>query len=582
MRPAPSRDTWEGTAGGCAPRPPEWPGRSRLRRLPFGTYTLIIDQVPKDPYAPPDTGVYRVRVERAAGGLNTEDDATPIAEVATCDYLARRFAAATQEVGGGRRGTGNSGVITIAPPGQVVLERTSVVLDPKWLEVRCFVGLPARGRSINAALAATMLLEELPEIVRSSLLAESLDRGALDTHRQAVEDARALRSQLRPRRLVAFVADGAVLPRVSGIDPHPLTGPGVVPFTSPDSLRVTLDTPHAGPISGMGIPEGITLVVGGGYHGKSTLLAAIAEGVYDHIPGDGRERCVSIDDAISVRAAPGRSVTATDISAFIGCLPDGRDPAAFTTGNASGSTSQAASVTEAIAAGARLLMMDEDSSATNFLVRDARMQRLVPSEDEPITVFLDRVRQLHTDLGISTILVMGGSGDYFDIANQVVQLIGYRVKDVTEAAQLIAAEVPTGRTGEGLNAFEVPASRAPLAEGIDPTNEFGHRSVRAPAAARLVFGREEVDLGDVSELVEPAQTLAIGQAIERLTAEFDGERTLRELIDQVVAEVREHGLEILDPGKRGGLAGFRSLELAAALNRFRSLRMDQVETPNRP
>lgn len=545
----------------------------------FGTYRLVVDQVPKDPYAPPDTGVYRVRVARVSTGLEPEDDATAVGAVATRDYLARCFHAAAVAVGGGRRGTGNSGIITIAPPGQVVLDRTSVALDAQWLEVRCFLGLPGKGRSIDAALAATMVFEELPEIVRRSLLADTLDRGALVTHRQVVEDARALRAQLRPNGLVGFLADGAVLPRATGVDPRPLTGTAVVPFESPDRLRVSLESPHAGPVIGMGIPEGVTLVVGGGYHGKSTMLAAVAEGVYDHIPGDGRERCVTVGDAISVRTAPGRAVTATDISGFIRRLPDGRDPVCFTTGNASGSTSQAASVAEAVEAGARLLIVDEDSSATNFLVRDARMQRLVPPEEESITVFLDRVRQLGSDLGVSTILVMGGSGDYFDVADHIVQLVDYQVRDVTDRAKRIAAEVPTGRTGEGLTVLGAPVPRVPLAEGINPTNEYGHRSVRAPATQRLVFGSEEIDLGDVSELVEPAQTLAVGLAMERLAGEFDSECTLREAIDRVGSEIQEHGLEILDPQRRGGLAWFRGLELAAALNRHRSLHVARGETP---
>ena len=536
-----------------------------------GTFTLVVDQVPKDPYAPPDTGIYRVRVARGATGLDPEDDATVAGSVATRDYVARCFHAATVAAGGGRRGTGNSGIITIAPPGQVVLDRTSVALDSEWLEVRCFIGLPAKGRSVDATLAATMLFEELPEIVRCSLLADTLDRDALVMHRHVVEDARALRAQLRPSGLIAFLADGAVLPRASGVDPRPLTGPGVVPFSSPDRLRVTLDTPHAGPIRGMGIPEGITLVVGGGYHGKSTMLSAVGEGVYEHIPGDGREQCVTVVGASSIKAAPGRAVTATDISGFIGRLPDGRDPACFTTRNASGSTSQAASLAESVEAGARLLLMDEDSSATNFLVRDARMQRLVPVDQEPITVFLDRVKQLSSDLGVSTILVMGGSGDYFDVADHIVQLVDYRARDVTDAAKRIAAEAPTGRTGEGRAALEVPAPRVPLAEGIDPTNEYGHHSVRAPSARRLRFGREEVDLSDVAQLVEPAQALAIGLAIERLAGAFDGHRPLRETIDHLVAEIHENGLQVLDPNQRGGLAGFRGLELAAALNRLRSL-----------
>ena len=210
------------------------------------------------------------------------------------------------------------------------------------------------------------------------------------------------------------------------------------------------------------------------------------------------------------------------------------------------------------------------------------MQRLVPPEEEPITVFLDRVRQLCRDLGVSTILVLGGSGDYFDAADHILQLVTYRGRDVTDTAKRIAARIPTGRTSEALSGLPAPVSRAPLPEGIDPTNQYGHHSVRAPSAQRLVFGDEEIDLTDVSQLAEPAQTLAIGLAVERIAGEFDGQRSLRETIDHVVAEIEEHGLDVLDPNQRGGLAGFRGLELAATVNRLRSLHIGGGDAPVSP
>jgi len=541
----------------------------------FADFTLFADRLQKDPYAPPGTGSYRLIVSRAATGLTVDDLATSTRRVATCDYLARRFAEVAAQVGGRRRGTGHSGLIAIARPGQAVLERTSMVLGPALdvVEVRCFLGLPAHGRTIDGPLAETMLLHELPEIVLRSLLAENLDRAALEAQLSTVEDAQALRAQLRPAGLVAFIADAAVLPRTSGADQRPLTDERAVAFRAPDgALRVTLDAPHAGPVNGLGIPHGVTLLVGGGYHGKSTLLEALAQGVYDHPPGDGREQVVTVPDAAVVRAAPGRAVTGTDISAFIGALPDGTDTRAFITGNASGSTSQAAAVAEAIEAGARLLLIDEDVSASNFLVRDARMQRLVPAEQEPITVLLDRVRQLHDGLGIGSILVMGGSGDYLDVADHVLQLADYQPQDVTARARAVASELPTDRVPT-VGHLDPPADRVPLAEGIDPINEHGHRSVRAPTARRLVFGRTEIDLTDVEQLTEPAQTQAVGEALELIARALDGTATVRQAVGQVMADTARDGLDSLDPDRRGNLAGFRGLELAAALSRLRALRV---------
>ena len=101
----------------------------------------------------------------------------------------------------------------------------------------------------------------------------------------------------------------------------------------------------------MGIRKGITLIVGGGYHGKSTLLKALEAGVYNHIAGDGREFVITDDTAFKLRAEDGRSITGVDISPFIKNLPNKKDTVHFSTEDASGSTSQAANLMEALESG---------------------------------------------------------------------------------------------------------------------------------------------------------------------------------------------------------------------------------------
>ncbi|MBW3664373.1 MAG: ABC-ATPase domain-containing protein [Actinobacteria bacterium] len=537
----------------------------------FERFDLDIDRVPSDPYAPPGTGVFRVRVPNAGVGLTEDDLATPARDVAVRDHLCRRFHAAAERLSGGRRGTGWSGVITVARPGQAVLDRNAVLIAHGVVELRAFVGLPARGRRIDADLAATVLLEELPTIVAASLSADTLDRGQLERHVRTVEDARSLRAQLTDAGLVAFLADEAVLPRASGVDDRPL-GDGAIPLASPDALRMTLEAPHAGAVTGIGIRRGVTVIVGGGYHGKSTLLAALGAGVYDHIAGDGRERCVSLPETFPARAAPGRSVAGVDISAFIQGLPDGRDTTRFTTPNASGSTSQAAAISEAIEAGAQVLLVDEDSSATNLLVRDARMQALVAREDEPITVLLDRVRDLHDQLGVSTVLVLGGAGDYLDVADHVIQMVGFAPREVTQRAREVAAALPSRRRAEAATSLRPPRSRIPAPGTIETHNEHGKRRVRPVARDRIVIGSGELDLRDVADqLTEPAQTATVAAAIERLADALDGSTTVVDAVGELFAEVSSDGLDALDEHRRGRLAEVRALDIAAALNRLRTL-----------
>ncbi|MFP4623357.1 MAG: P-loop domain-containing protein, partial [Gemmatimonadota bacterium] len=383
-------------------------------------------------------------------------------------------------------------------------------------------------------------------------------------------------AQLRDHRLIAFVAEGAALPRRSGIDDRPLERERVVPFRPPESLAVTLEAPNSGRIKGLGVPEGVTLIVGGGYHGKSTLLRALERGVYDHVPGDGRERVVTVDTAVKVRAEDGRRVAGTDISNFIGRLPGGDDTTHFHTENASGSTSQAAAIVEALEVGATALLLDEDTSATNFMIRDARMQRLIAAEHEPITPFIDRARQLHREGGISTVVVVGGSGDYFDVADTVVAMREYVPGEVTAEARSIADALATERTAEG-GPWKAIRRRCPQPRSIDASRGRRSVSIRVRARDRVDFGTRTVELAAVEQLVETAQTRAIANALvwgrER---GIDGANDLATAVAEVMAAIEREGLVAIHPHGIGELAAFRRFELAAFLNRLRTLRVEDA------
>ncbi|MFA6033729.1 MAG: ABC-ATPase domain-containing protein [Myxococcota bacterium] len=537
----------------------------------YNRFQLHIDQVPKDPYAPPGSGVFRVTVPQADAGFPDAYSALPARCIVFRDFLARQFHNACRLLCPGRRGTGNSGLIAITEPSQEILDRTSVQVDGGNIQVRFFLGLPASGRNIDARTADTMLFDELPRIVESALFAANLDLNSLERHIHTSEDAEHIRKQLPRLGLVAFIADGSVLPRSSGIDPQPLQGEAVIPFKSPEELRVSMDLPHAGIIKGMGIPIGVTLIVGGGYHGKSTVLQALELGIYNHIPGDGRELCVCLPTTVKVRATSGRSITNTDISAFINNLPLRQDTTSFSTQNASGSTSQAAFIAESLEAGARVLLMDEDTCAANLMIRDHRMQQLVARNQEPITAFVDRVRQIHQELGVSTVLVMGGSGDYLDVADCVIQMVDFEPQDATNRARDVANALPSQRMNESVDSLPRPRDRSPDGKALDPRNEYGHFRISAQNTHHLILGQTEIDLSDVEQIMEAAQARAIGHAMDYSKRYMDGHIPLREVVGRVIDDVDRSGLDVLDPRHVGDLAGFRGLELAAALNRVRGL-----------
>ncbi|HEX6939251.1 MAG TPA: ABC-ATPase domain-containing protein [Longimicrobiales bacterium] len=540
-------------------------------------FTLHIDHVQGDPFAEPSR--LRATVKPASARFPEWAYATATRRVATADFL-NRVLHAELAARSGDAGSGRSGELRVLRPGQQVLPRTSVTVDERGTVVARFrAGLPARGRTVLGTRAARLLTGDVVEAIERALLFEALDDAALRTHLETVEDARALRDQLEAHGLVAFVADGAILPRRSGVDDRPLPADRARPFRSPPELRVTLTAPNAGAVTGMGIPAGVTLIVGGGYHGKSTLLQAIEYGVYDHIPGDGRERVVTTPAAVKVQAESGRSIAGTDISNFIGRLPGGADTRHFRTRNASGSTSQAAAIIEAIEAGATCLLLDEDTSATNFLIRDGRMQALIPDALEPITPLIDRVRPLAAR-GVSTLMVVGGSGDYFDVADTVIAMVDYEPRDVTAEARRVAAAHPTGRRAEG-GAWAPIAARAPLPQSLAPGRGRRPVAIKAWSRDRLQFGTEEVGLAAVTQIVERAQLRAIAAALARLRdAVVDGRRSIPDVLERIMAAIERDGLDAVDPHAGGELAGFRVHELAAVLNRLRTL--ETVPAGGRP
>ena len=578
-------------------------------RSPLG-WVLYIDRIQPDPYAPPTA--IRVVLPLALTGADarltgftprltgadtrptgtneplTEANetltdaaacltASPTRAVALRDYLARTL----RELLKGQ-------AISIAPAGQEILERSSVNLHETWqddfstpafnapgpyLELRLRWSLPAFGREIAGRQAARNLNLDLARAIASLDLRESELGAAAWKHCQVAEDHAALQEILVERGWVAFLADGANLARRSGVSQLPLEGG--VPLTAPETLAQTVQLPHAGAVRGTAIPAGVTVIAGGGYHGKSTLLNAIARGIYPHIPGDGRELVATVPEAMAVRAADGRAVTGVDLRPFISHLP-GRDadPAQFTTANASGSTSQAASIMESLELWGQpaqaALLLDEDTCATNLLIRDQRMRALVSSEREPITPLVDRIRALHRERGISTLIVMGGSGDYLDVADQVLIMDSYRLVDATAQARQVCDSQP--RVDTSLPDFPLPAQRLPQRP---EAKRRGPSRTRALGTQRLVLDRHEVDVADVSGLVDEGQALAVAWALRALLERhFDGRTSLPQALAQVAKRLDDVGLDALGEAHPAFLVRPRLVDVGAAVNRLRSLQVN--------
>ena len=538
----------------------------------FDRYILSIDHVQGDPFASPSH--ISVKLSHRDTGFPAEYYKDSLTRITLGDFLNRQFEQQVNRYTFRAKGSGKSGLISVSHCGQEVLARTACEITEKGITARFFIGFPANGRTINSPELEKILFDFLPVCIHKAFFYRNLDPEALRKAICLAEDQAFIRQELKKRSLVAFVSDGAILPRESGISSRPMKNS--IPFVSPESLRVSMELPHRGTITGMGIPCGITLIVGGGYHGKSTLLNALELGIYDHISGDGREYVITDPSAQKLRSEDGRFIKDVDISLFINDLPNKKDTLCFSTEDASGSTSQAAGIVESMEAGSKVFLLDEDTSATNFMVRDSFMQRVICREKEPITPFLERARDLYEKAGISTILVAGSSGAFFHIANTVIQMDNYHPVDITAVTKKLCQEYP-------LADIEAPAFRLPESHRIMTRAKVApSRHSRPGQPERLKtkvhgkdgfsLGKTEVDLRYVEQLIDSEQTaslaLLLKYACEHL---IDGKRTLPEIITYLDTQLKSQGLSFFSEGSYipCGYAMPRIQEIYSCFNRYR-------------
>ncbi len=536
----------------------------------FPGYVLSIDRVQGDPFASPSR--VSVRVSGKVAGFPRELYKGSCQRIALQDELTRQFGRRAEQFAFKAKGSGKSGLISVSRCGQEVLERTACRMDPENGDIilRMEIGFPANGRTINARELEKILFEFVPECVKASLFYKNMDAKRLRAIIDLAEDQQYIREKLPEMGLCAFVADGSILPREAGVSPRPMKGGGKV--KSPKELEVSLDLPHRGRVTGMGIRKGITLIVGGGYHGKSTLLKALELGVYDHIAGDGREYVITDDTAMKIRAEDGRSIRKTDISMFINDLPNGKDTVGFCTEDASGSTSQAANVVESIEAGASLLLIDEDTSATNFMIRDELMQRVIHRDMEPITPFIERIRELYDDYGISTVIVAGSSGAYFHIADSIIQMDRYVPKDITEYAKKEAEAFPV------ISVPEEPAAQPDFRRCFRPGQAFkGNDRIKMKTMGReaVMINKETIDLRYVEQLTDSEQVTALGYCIRYAQKHIlDGRKDLCRAVEELEAVIRKGTLSALceSSSSISCMAMPRRQEIFACFNRYRGLK----------
>lgn len=537
----------------------------------FGDFVLSIDHVQGDPFAAPSSLHVELPLKKA--GFPEKYLEKRHTKTALEDLILRSFSKALDQYSFKAKGSGKSGLIFTSRPGPEIMRRTAVEFNNIALLVRFEVGFPANGRTINAQELEKILLEFLPQIVKTCLFYQSWEKAKIQACYELAENQQRIREVLEERKLVAFCANGSILPRKSGVSSQPLKD--AIEFQSPESMEISIDLPFGNSIRGMGIPEGVTLIIGGGYHGKSTLLQALEQGVYNHVKGDGREYVITRADALKLRAEDGRAVSHLDLSLFIHDLPNGKDTHCFSTEDASGSTSQAAGVLEGMEAETSCFLIDEDTSATNFLVRDAFMQRVVSGDQEPITPFIARVRDLYEKVGISTILVAGSSGAFFHVADTIIQMDAYRPKDVKMSVEALLPEYPPADLCSNAEPFTLPTEkRMFVMERKIKRHGRGEREERIKTKVMGTDGfsieHNIVDLRCVEQLIDTEQTAALAAILKHIVKKGSICMEMQELVAEINTLLKKKGMAAFVEGALScGYAYPRKEEIYLMLNRFR-------------
>ncbi len=545
----------------------------------FKQFEFKIDYVQGDPFAAPSKCV--IKIPKSIFSTSVKQHWDQKRRVPLCDFFGRRLAKLISNLPNRDMGSGKSGHIRIDHGGQQILDRASCQITDQEMQFYLEIGLPAYGRRIAGKHCEYLLSEIIPELISKNLKVSIGVEADLKQHIHCYLNDLALRKKLKEINAIAFIADESVLPRIRGDRQEPMEE-GVKPFQSPENLstKLTLAYEYAGKkeIKGMLLPCGIHIITGGGYHGKSTLLQALAQGVYCNIPGDGRELVITNSNCMQIKAEEGRAISGVDLRPLIQNIPGKEDTSCFNTQDASGSTSQAASIVEAMESGSRLLLMDEDSSATNLLIRDARMQALVQKQWEPITPWIDRIEDFYKYYGISTVIVIGGCGDYLEVANKVLKMEEYQLRDVTSEAAEIVRKFKNLRKKEEISPLKPSKDRYILPETIDASRGKHTFKLELIGTKILRFGHNEIDLRSLEQLTDSSQLRAAAFAMMWIRQKAEkSDVCLEKIFNELEYELKSRGLKILW-GKQehpGDLAMPRIQEIAALLNRLRPLKVFQ-------
>ncbi len=483
----------------------------------------------------------RVRVPLKAAGFPEDVYGTPSRKVAFRDLVARRFweSARTRARSPIPKTDGGEGYMP--RPGQEILDRGCVAVTEYSLEARFSLDLPSTGGKVNASATEELVFGRIAGIVSDSMLFSAYKLSKMYNHVFTAENADFIRGNLGSRGLAAFVAEGSVLPRRED-DMAPMID--AVPFSCDAAASVEFEVPNGDPVRGWGVPEGFTALVGPSRHGKSVLADAVFAGVYNHIPGDGREYVVSVPDAVYVMAEEGRPVTSDDMSSFISPAP-GLDPSKFDSARASSPASEFAAVAEAMELGSSLVVVDEGYSNPS-VIRKGYL-----SEDSAY-ISLSEAGGAMGRAGTSMLMVTGDESAVRH-ADSVFLVKDFKVSPVK--VEMVLEEC----------VVKAPEPRCPVSKNMSFEKGRKDLSVSAPSVRAVEIGSLRIEV-PTAAFFDMSQTRAAADAVLAMKDGMDGSKTLAELCSEAVESLKASDSE--DGNVSCAYHAYpRPIDVAAVVNR---------------
>ncbi len=444
-----------------------------------------------------------------------------------------------------------------------IVRRTGVLYNNGKFVLKMWCRFPLIGVAAVSGKKSCRLITELLKLL--DVWVENFDVNRLYKKSQIYINQCEIRKYLKDNDYVCFIKNGSILPREKE---NNVSKTDATPFQAPSTMEYTIKLKSGEILTGMVIAKGLTVITGGGYSGKTTIIDAIESGIYNHVEGDGREYVITEETALKVYAEDGRVVNNLDMSPFFKQEISEESIEDFSTEHASGSVSQAANIIEAVYAGSKLLLIDEDKSATNFMVRDKIMRKII--NNEPIIPLTDRIDELTKKMNIAVIMVIGAISEYFNYADKILLTEDYKLYDISDNVE----KTDKIHIDDGICNWTKDRK---IKSRIGSMENCFFRTVHAENNRKIVLDNYTADVMSLTTITTNEQLNSLAFVMEKLLAKLDNDELKKDVslaVEQIFANESKNNNEfaMMITRKDRWYEEIRNIDAICCINRMRGVK----------